>query len=242
MGDDAVMRMMKTERPPEGAAGLLQSIPDPIRICDLCVSGGPGMARLGHTTSVYNRAVGGGVTPRPLESASFSLYVPVADVIGTMRSARSEETSDFSAEVPEEAQNRVSTQYAGRRGARCGGFRYITLTSFDPTGPGRKLRATLTCGVEGTRHLRGSVPLGYLLTDSGRGIGGYAPVRSVPDAAQGMIGGAQVQDGPHVGSDSLRPRVLSGAMRREVPSGAVSTAAGITAKRPRSGPSADAIA
>src|SRR5258707_12134748 len=94
-------------RPPAGAAAYsIDSAQSELRL--LVYRAGP-MARLGHNHVILNRAVGGwgdaaaaglpGSRAAP-ESASFSLYVPVADFIVDEVPARAEEGPDFSAYVP----------------------------------------------------------------------------------------------------------------------------------------------
>jgi hypothetical protein len=140
-------------RPPAGAAAYsIDSAQSELRL--LVYRAGP-MARLGHNHVILNRAIGGWVdaAARP-ESASFSLYVPVADFVVDDERARSEEGQDFSAEVPEEAKSGTRHNMLGTALLDADRFPVITLTSvgIKPT-PGAtasgNLVATLTVGVAG---------------------------------------------------------------------------------------------
>jgi hypothetical protein len=113
------------------------------------------MARFGHNHVILNRAIGGWVdaAARP-ESASFSLYVPVADFVVDDARARSEEGQDFSAEVPEEAKSGTRHNMLGTALLDAERFPVITLTSAGikraPEAPeSGNLVATLTVGVAG---------------------------------------------------------------------------------------------
>src|SRR5216683_6404146 len=136
-------------RPPAGTAAYsIDSAQSELRL--LVYRAGP-MARLGHNHVILNRAIGGWVdaAARP-ESASFSLYVPVADFVVDDARARSEEGQDFSAEVPEEAKSGTRRNMLST--ALLDGERYpvMTLTSVGiAQAPEGNLVATLTIGVAG---------------------------------------------------------------------------------------------
>jgi YceI-like domain len=140
-------------RPPAGAAAYsIDSAQSELRL--LVYRAGP-MARLGHNHVILNRAIGGWVdaAARP-ESASFSLYVPVADFVVDDARARSEEGQDFSAEVPEEAKSGTRHNMLGTALLDADRFPVITLTSVGiKQTPGAtasgNLVATLTVGVAG---------------------------------------------------------------------------------------------
>ncbi|HLZ99709.1 MAG TPA: YceI family protein [Steroidobacteraceae bacterium] len=136
-------------RPPAGAAAYsIDPAQSELRV--LVYRAGP-MARLGHNHVILNRAVGGWVdaAARP-ESASFSLYVPVADFVIDDARARSEEGPDFSAEVPEEAKSGTRRNMLGEALLDAGRFPVITLTSVGiRQAPDGGIAATLTIGVAG---------------------------------------------------------------------------------------------
>jgi hypothetical protein len=136
-------------RPPAGAAAYsIDTAQSELRL--LVYRAGP-MARLGHNHVIVNRAVGGWVdaAARP-ESASFSLYVPVADFVVDDARARSEEGEDFSAEVPEEAKSGTRRNMLSAAVLDAERFPVITLTSVGITQvPEGNLTATLTIGVAG---------------------------------------------------------------------------------------------
>jgi hypothetical protein len=136
-------------RPPAGAAAYsIDAAQSELRL--LVYRAGP-MARLGHNHVILNRAVGGWVdaAARP-ESASFSLYVPVADFVVDDARARSEEGQDFSAEVPEEAKSGTRRNMLSAAVLDAERFPVITLTSVGITQVSEgNLTATLTIGVAG---------------------------------------------------------------------------------------------
>jgi YceI-like protein len=136
-------------RPPAGpAAYSIDAAQSELRL--LVYRAGP-MARLGHNHVILNRAVGGWVdaAARP-ESASFSLYVPVADFVVDDVRARSEEGEEFSAEVPEEAKSGTRRNMLSAAVLDAERFPVITLTSVGITQvPEGNLTATLTIGVAG---------------------------------------------------------------------------------------------
>jgi hypothetical protein len=144
-------------RPPAGAAAYsIDSAQSELRL--LVYRAGP-MARLGHNHVILNRAVGGWVDAAAAglpgsracpESASFSLYVPVADFIVDDAQARSEEGQDFSAEVPEDAKAGTRRNMLGTALLDAERYPVITLTSVAITQtPEGNLAATLTIGVAG---------------------------------------------------------------------------------------------
>jgi hypothetical protein len=145
----AVSEGVQPARPPAGAAVYsIDSTQSELRL--LVYRAGP-MARFGHNHVILNHSVGGWVdaASRP-ESASFSLYVPVADFAVDDARARAEEGEDFSAEVPEEA--RAGTRRNMLSGALLDAERFpvMTLTSVGITqAPDGNLEATLTIGVAG---------------------------------------------------------------------------------------------
>jgi len=140
---------VESARPPAGAAAYsIDSAQSELRL--LVYRAGP-MARLGHNHVILNHAVGGWVDAagRP-ESASFSLYVPVADFIVDDARARSEEGQDFSAEVPDEAKSGTRRNMLSGAVLDAERFPVITLTSAGiARAPEGNLVATLTVGVAG---------------------------------------------------------------------------------------------
>jgi hypothetical protein len=140
---------VESARPPAGAAAYsIDSAQSELRL--LVYRAGP-MARLGHNHVILNHAVGGWVDAagRP-ESASFSLYLPVADFIVDDARARSEEGQDFSAEVPEEAKSGTRRNMLGGAVLDAERFPVITLTSAGIARAAEgNLVATLTVGVAG---------------------------------------------------------------------------------------------
>lgn len=186
---------VQTTRPHSAAAYTIDSAQSELRI--LVYRAGP-MARFGHNHVVINRAVGGWVdaASRP-ESASLSLYVPVADFIVDDARARSEEGEDFSAEVPEEA--RAGTRRNMLSGALLDAERFpvMTLTSvaINRAADGN-LAATLTIGVAG-RESALVVPFTLQVLPQGLSAAGSVVVRQsdlglTPFSA--MLGALQVQD------------------------------------------------
>jgi hypothetical protein len=144
-------------RPPAGAAAyVIDSAQSELRL--LVYRAGP-MARLGHNHVILNRAIGGWVDAAAAglpgsracpESASFSLYVPVADFIVDDARARLEEGQDFSAEVPEDAKSGTRRNMLSAALLDAERFPIITLTSVGITqAPEGNLVATLTIGVAG---------------------------------------------------------------------------------------------
>src|ERR1700730_6173533 len=123
----AVGQGVQSPRPPAGAAAYsIDSAQSELRL--LVYRAGP-MARLGHNHVILNRAVGGWVDAAArLESASFSLYVPVADFIVDDARARSEEGQEFSAEVPEEAKSGTRRNMLGAALLDAERFPVSTLT------------------------------------------------------------------------------------------------------------------
>jgi hypothetical protein len=187
-------------RPPAGAAAYsIDSAHSELRL--LVYRAGP-MARFGHNHVILNRAIGGWVdaAARP-ESASFSLYVPVADFVVDDARARSEEGQDFSAEVPEEAKSGTRHNMLGAALLDAERFPIMTLTSVgiaqDPTLPeSGNLVATLTVGLAGHES---TLVVPFLLTISPDRISaaGTAVLRQsdlglTPISA--MLGALQVQD------------------------------------------------
>jgi hypothetical protein len=145
----AVSEGVQPARPPAGAAVYsIDSAQSELRL--LVYRAGP-MARFGHNHVIVNHSVGGWVDAASgPESASFSLYVPVADFVVDDARARAEEGEDFSAEVPDEA--KAGTRRNMLSGALLDAERFpvMTLTSVGITqAPDGKLAATLTIGVAG---------------------------------------------------------------------------------------------
>jgi hypothetical protein len=145
----AMGEAVQPTRPPAGAAAYsIDAAQSELRL--LVYRAGP-MARLGHNHVILNRAVGGWVdaAARP-ESASFSLYVPVADFVVDDARARSEEGQDFSADVPEEAKSGTRRNMLSAAVLDAERFPVITLTSvgINQAAEGN-LTATLTIGVAG---------------------------------------------------------------------------------------------
>jgi hypothetical protein len=153
----AMGEAVQPTRPPAGAAAYsIDSAQSELRL--LVYRAGP-MARLGHNHVILNRAVGGWVDAAAAglpgsracpESASFSLYVPVADFVVDDARARSEEGEDFSADVPEEAKSGTRRNMLSAAVLDAERFPVITLTSvgINQAAEGN-LTATLTIGVAG---------------------------------------------------------------------------------------------
>jgi hypothetical protein len=148
---------VESARPPAGAAAYsIDSAQSELRL--LVYRAGP-MARLGHNHVILNHAVGGWVDAAAAglpgsraspESASFSLYVPVADFIVDDARARSEEGQDFSAEVPGQAKSGTRRNMLSGAVLDAERFPVITLTSAGiARAPEGNLVATLTVGVAG---------------------------------------------------------------------------------------------
>jgi hypothetical protein len=153
----AMGEAVQPARPPAGAAAYtIDSAQSELRL--LVYRAGP-MARLGHNHVILNRAIGGWVDAAAAglpgsracpESASFSLYVPVADFVVDDARARSDEGQDFSAEVPEEAKSGTRRNMLSAALLDAERFPMITLTSAGITqAPDGNLAATLTIGVAG---------------------------------------------------------------------------------------------
>jgi hypothetical protein len=159
----AMAEGVELTRPPAGAAAYsIDSAQSELRL--LVYRAGP-MARLGHNHVILNRAIGGWVdaAARP-ESASFSLYVPVADFVVDDARARSEEGQDFSADVPEEAKSGTRRNMLSTALLDAERFPVITLTSVGITQtPEGNLTATLTIGVAGHES---TLAVPFLLTSS----------------------------------------------------------------------------
>jgi hypothetical protein len=187
---------VKPARPPAGlAAYSVDAAQSELRL--LVYRAGP-MALLGHNHVILNRAVGGWVdaAARP-ESASFSLYVPVADFVVDDARARSEEGQEFSAEVPEEAKSGTRHNMLSAAVLDAERFPVITLTSvaINQVQEGN-LTATLTIGVAGHES---TLAVPFTLTSSPDRISaagsvvlrqsdlGLTPLRV-------MLGALQVQD------------------------------------------------
>jgi hypothetical protein len=196
----AMAEGVEPTRPPVGAAAYsIDSAQSELRL--LVYRAGP-MARFGHNHVILNRAIGGWVdaAARP-ESASFSLYVPVADFVVDDAQARSEEGQEFSAEVPEEAKSGTRHNMLGAALLDAERFPIMTLTSVgiapDPKLPeSGNLVATLTVGLAGHES---TLVVPFLLTISPDRISaaGTAVLRQsdlglTPISA--MLGALQVQD------------------------------------------------
>jgi hypothetical protein len=145
----AMGESVQPTRPPAGAAAYsIDSAQSELRL--LVYRAGP-MAHLGHNHVILNRAVGGWVDAAAgPESASFSLYVPVADFVVDDARARSEEGQDFSADVPEEAKSGTRRNMLSAAVLDADRFPVITLTSVGINqAPEGNFTATLTIGVAG---------------------------------------------------------------------------------------------
>lgn len=156
------------------------------------------MARLGHNHIMLNRAITGwvdaGAGP---ESASFSLSVPVADFVVDDARARSDEGSDFAAQVTEDARSGT------RRNMLSGALldaEHVPVMTLTSTGIARRrdggLSATLTVSLGGHQSMI-TVPFA-LETSTGRiATSGSVPLRQsdlglTPISV--MLGALQVQD------------------------------------------------
>ena len=212
----AVSEGVQPARPPAGAAVYsIDSTQSELRL--LVYRAGP-MARFGHNHVIVNHSVGGwvdaasvglpGSRARP-ESASFSLYVPVADFVVDDARARAEEGEDFSAEVPEEA--KAGTRRNMLSGALLDAERFpvMTLTSVGITqAPDGNLAATVTIGVAGHES---TVVVPFTLESSAERIAaaGSVVLRQselglTPISA--MLGALQVQDAITVRFKLVAPR------------------------------------
>src|ERR1700730_15469923 len=192
----AMAEGVEPTRPPAGAAAYSNdSAQSELRL--LVYRAGP-MARLGHNHVILNRAIGGWVdaAARP-ESASFSLYVPVADFVVDDAQARSEEGQDFSAEVPEEAKSGTRRNMLSAALLDAEPFPVITLTSVGITqAPEGNLTATLTIGVAGHESTL-AVPFTLTVSPDRISAAGSVVVRQsglglTPLSV--MLGALQVQD------------------------------------------------
>jgi hypothetical protein len=190
--------------PPAGTAAYsIDAAQSELRL--LVYRAGP-MARLGHNHVILNRAIGGWVDAAAAglpgsracpESASFSIFVPVADFVVDDARARSEEGQDFSTEVPEDAKSGTRRNMLGAALLDAERFPVITLTSIGITqSPEGNLVATMTVGVAGHES---TLAVPFLLTISpGRiSAAGSAVVRQsdlglTPFSV--MLGALQVQD------------------------------------------------
>jgi hypothetical protein len=203
--------------PPAGAATYsIDSAQSELRL--LVYRAGP-MARLGHNHVILNRAVGGwvdaaavglpGSRARP-ESASFSLYVPVADFVVDDARARSEEGQDFSAEVPEEAKSGTRRNMLSAALLDAERFPIIALTSLGITqAPEGNLVATLTIGVAG-RESTLVVPFMLEISSDRISAAGSVVLRQsdlglTPFSA--MLGALQVRDDITVRFRFVAPRL-----------------------------------
>jgi YceI-like domain len=182
---------------PRAAAAAYSIDPAQSELRLLVYRAGP-MARLGHNHVILNRAIGGWVDAAArLESASFSLYVPVADFIVDDAPARAEEGQDFSADVPEEAKSGTRRNMLGAALLDAERFPVITLTSVGITQTAEgNLTATLTIGVAGHES---TLAVPFLLTISPDRISaaGSAVVRQSDlglTPLRVMLGALQVQD------------------------------------------------
>jgi hypothetical protein len=207
-------------RPPAGAAAYsIDSAQSELRL--LVYRAGP-MARLGHNHVILNRAIGGWVdaAARP-ESASFSLYVPVADFVVDDARARSEEGQDFSADVPEEAKSGTRHNMLGAALLDAERFPVITLTSVgiaqDPKLPeSGNLVATLTVGLAGHESTL-VVPFVLTISPDRISAAGTAVLRQsdlglTPISA--MLGALQVQD-----EITVKFKFVAGAATQNTPAG-----------------------
>jgi YceI-like domain len=183
-------------RPPAGAAAYsIDAAQSELRL--LVYRAGP-MARLGHNHVILNRAVGGWVdaAARP-ESASFSLYVPVADFVVDDARARSEEGQEFSAEVPEEAKSGTRSNMLSAAVLDAERFPVITLTSVGITKvPEGNLTATLKIGVAGHESTL-AVPFTLTISPDRISAAGSVVLRQSDlglTPLRVMLGALQVQD------------------------------------------------
>jgi len=191
-------------RPPAGTAAYsIDSAQSELRL--LVYRAGP-MARLGHNHVILNRAIGGwvdaaaaglpGSRARP-ESASFSLYVPVADFIVDDSQARPEEGQDFSPEVPEDAKSGTRRNMLSAALLDAERYPIITLTSAGITqATESNWTATLTIGVAGHESTL-TVPFTLETSPDRISAAGSAVVRQsdlglTPFSV--MLGALQVQD------------------------------------------------
>jgi hypothetical protein len=183
-------------RPPAGTAAYsIDSAQSELRL--LVYRAGP-MARLGHNHVILNRAIGGWVdaAARP-ESASFALYVPVADFVVDDARARSEEGQDFSAEVPEDAKSGTRRNMLSAALLDAERFPVITLTSVGiAQAPEGNWVATLSIGVAGHESTL-AVPFALEISSDRISAAGSAVVRQselglTPFSV--MLGALQVQD------------------------------------------------
>jgi hypothetical protein len=194
---------VESARPPAGAAAYsIDSAQSELRL--LVYRAGP-MARLGHNHVILNHAVGGwvdaaagpqGSRARP-ESASFSLYVPVADFIVDDARARSEEGQDFSAEVPEEAKSGTRRNMLSGAVLDAERFPVITLTSAGiARAPEGNLVATMTVGVAGHESIL-TVPFTVEISADRIAAAGSVVLRQSDlglTPLSVMLGALQVQD------------------------------------------------
>jgi len=204
----AVSEGVQPARPPAGAAVYsIDSAQSELRL--LVYRAGP-MARFGHNHVIVNHSVGGWVDAASgPESASFSLYVPVADFVVDDARARAEEGEDFSAEVPEEA--KAGTRRNMLSGALLDAERFpvMTLTSVGiAQTPDGNLAATLTIGVAGHES---TLVVPFTLESSAERIAaeGSVVLRQselglTPFSA--MLGALQVQDAISVRFKLVAPR------------------------------------
>jgi hypothetical protein len=200
----AVGEEVEPPRPPAGAAAYsIDSSQSELRL--LVYRAGP-MARLGHNHVILNRAIGGwvdaaaaglpGSRARP-ESASFSLYVPVADFVVDDARARSEEGQDFSADVPEEAKSGTRRNMLSAAVLDAERFPIMTLTSVDiaPAAEGN-LTATFTIGVAGHESTL-TVPFRLTISPDRISAAGSVVLRQSDlglTPLSVMLGALQVQD------------------------------------------------
>lgn len=191
-------------QPPAGTAAYsIDAAQSELRL--LVYRAGP-MGRLGHNHVILNRAVGGWVDAAAAglpgsraypESASFSIFVPVADFVVDDARARSEEGQDFSAEIPEDAKSGTRRNMLGAALLDAERFPVITLTSIGITqAPEGNLVATMTVGVAGHESTL-AVPFQLTISPGRISAEGSAVVRQ---SALGltpfsvMLGALQVQD------------------------------------------------
>jgi len=187
---------VESARPPAGAAAYsIDSTQSELRL--LVYRAGP-MARLGHNHVILNRAVGGWVDAAArAESASFSLYVPVADFVVDDAQARSEEGEEFSAEVPEEAKSGTRRNMLSAAVLDAERFPVITLTSIGITQvPEGNLTARLTIGVAGHESTL-AVPFTLTISPDRISAAGSVVLRQSDlglTPLRVMLGALQVQD------------------------------------------------
>jgi polyisoprenoid-binding protein YceI len=182
-------------QPPTGAGVYrIDSARSELRL--LVYRAGP-LARLGHNHVIVNRAVGGWVKfAGNAVAASFSLRVPAADFVVDDAGMRSEEGTDFSEDVTEDAKSGTRHNMLSAALLDAEHFPAIMLVSTAVTQTSGMLAATMSVGIAG--HQSTLVIPFTLETSAGRlSASGTAVLRQ---SAMGltpfsvMLGALQVQD------------------------------------------------